>query len=116
MPPENDTSGERFSSCSALSIQQVPTDKTDKTYRVEIEPNSDHCLSTAIVEAVAAITDIDPVELDPLGEQLNPESLDKLFTSLSKSEYGDLSVSFSYAGYHVGVSDTTHITITPLTQ
>jgi hypothetical protein len=115
MPPENGTCGELSSVCSVLSIKQVPTDETGETYRAEIEPNSGHCLSAAIVEAVAAITQTDPLELDPLGEQLDPESLDDLFTSQSQSEYNDLSVSFSYSGYHIVVSDTTHITITKLT-
>lgn len=114
MTPENDTSGDLSSVCSDLSIEPVSTTETDEAYRIEIEPSSNHCLSTAIVEAVAAITSADPLELDPLGEQFDPESLDRLYLS-SGSECDDLSVSFSYAGYHVVVSDTTHITITSLT-
>ncbi|MFC5279268.1 HalOD1 output domain-containing protein [Halorubrum rubrum] len=115
MPPETGPRDELTSVYSALSIKPVSTDETDETYRVEIESDSYHCLSAAIVEAIAAITHTDPRELDPLGEQLDPESLDTLFTSSSKTAYDDLSVSFSYAGYRVVVSDATHVTITLLT-
>ncbi|WP_338739583.1 HalOD1 output domain-containing protein [Haloplanus salilacus] len=109
---ENDTPSTSPSACSGLSIESVRTDDPDETYRIEVDPDTDHRLSTAIVEGVAAITHTDPLELDPLGESVDPECLDRLFASASDADREALSVSFSYVGCRVVVSDTTHITVT----
>ena len=108
--PRNDLPSVR----SGSSIRSVKTDNTDETYYIEVEPDGDHRLSTAIVEGLAAITDTDPFKFDPLGDRIDPDHLDKLFESLSEPEHGKFSVSFSYAGYWIVVSDTTHITVTSL--
>lgn len=100
---------------SAVSIEIVPISVRTDEYRVQIDPSSGQRPSTAIVEAIAALTDIDPLELEPLGDQIDPEHLDELFISPSNSDRQHISVSFFYAGYHIDVSETKHITNMPRT-
>lgn len=59
--------------------------------------------STAIVRAVAEAEDVSALDLPPLYETVDPESLDAMFESLSSSS---ASVSIEYAGYDVFVTTT----------
>lgn len=56
--------------------------------------------STGVVQAVAAVRDVDPVELPPLNDHVDPDALDRLLT-----DDGDASVqvSFQYAGTEIYV-------------
>lgn len=57
-----------------------------------------------IVGAVADATDVDPLELDPLYEVLDPEALESIFRNGARPG-GDITVSFEYAGCTVFVSN-----------
>ncbi|WP_254762528.1 HalOD1 output domain-containing protein [Natrinema marinum] len=57
-------------------------------------------ISLRVVEALAAATDTDPSELEPLYHAIDPEALDQLFQSDSSA---DVSVEFGYHGSLVEV-------------
>jgi len=56
--------------------------------------------STAIVEAVAETTGVDPLDCPPLWEVVDPEALDALFLEGTRG-----TVTFEYAGCRVAVED-----------
>jgi hypothetical protein len=60
--------------------------------------------STAVVEAVAAMTDRDPLEMPRIYDQLHTDSLDSLLTSTRSRAGGQVEVSFSYDDIDVHVS------------
>lgn len=63
-------------------------------------------LSMRVVEAVAESTGVEPTQLQPpLYDVINPEALDSLFRN------GDGSVTFSYCGRTVTVTNQAEITI-----
>jgi hypothetical protein len=61
-----------------------------------------------VVEKVAACSNIDPLELPPLYEELDPDALDALIASMEDGQ-----VSFQYAGYPVTVTGENEITVFP---
>lgn len=60
-------------------------------------------VSQRIVQAAATITDVDPLELPPLFEAVDPDALDALVSSSAASGTGPL-VEFRYEGYVVTVA------------
>ncbi|MCU4744148.1 hypothetical protein OB955_14865 [Halobacteria archaeon AArc-m2/3/4] len=55
----------------------------------------------AVVSAVAAASDADPLELPPLGDAIDPDALNQLFMTRSDSTVAK--ITFQYAGYDVTV-------------
>jgi len=65
---------------------------------------TDQRISTQIIEAVAETTGVDPLELPPLYETIDPETLNALVTDSEFGQSGSLNiVRFAYAGYMVAV-------------
>jgi hypothetical protein len=62
--------------------------------------------SEAIVLEIAERTDVNPVDLPPLYERVDPEALDSLVQGP-----GSFYVTFEYTGYEVTVSETGCIAI-----
>lgn len=58
---------------------------------------------TAIVEAVAAVSDRDPADLPPLYETIDPDALNTLLGPAGERSDRPLAVSFAYFGYGVRV-------------
>ncbi|WP_204365325.1 HalOD1 output domain-containing protein [Halorubrum aidingense] len=58
---------------------------------------------TAIVEAVAAVSDHDPADLPPLYETIDPDALNTLLGPAGDRSDQPLAVSFAYFGYNVRV-------------
>lgn len=58
---------------------------------------------TAIVEAVAAVSDRDPAKLPPLYESIDPDALNTLLGPAGDRSDQPLAVSFAYFGYSVRV-------------
>lgn len=67
--------------------------------------------SNAIVSAIADTEDVDPLEVDPLYDVLDPDALDGLFGSRSDGtpRYGDVCVEFRLNGYTVALSSDRRI-------
>ncbi|WP_049888750.1 HalOD1 output domain-containing protein [Natronococcus occultus] len=59
----------------------------------------DRRTSTAVVQLVARVDEVDPVELVPLYDAIDPETLD----SICDPDSGFRSLSFRYAGWLVAV-------------
>lgn len=61
-------------------------------------------LTQAIVEAVAEADDVDPLDLPPLYETVDPDALETLFTATNTSPRSTGKVTFEYSGHTVVVS------------
>ncbi|MFB6171621.1 MAG: HalOD1 output domain-containing protein [Haloarculaceae archaeon] len=79
--------------------RDVEYDPTTDAYRVVSDPARDGAVGTDVAFAVAAVEDVDPTDLPPLGETLDPSALDDLVRSLPAGG----SVQFTYAGHLVTV-------------
>lgn len=80
---------------------------------VDSEGRTD-AISTAVVTALADAKSVDPVDLDPLYESLDPDALDAVF---SRTENDDATrrgtVRFTTNGYEVEVTSTGRVHLTP---
>jgi hypothetical protein len=68
----------------------------------------------AVVEAVATAEGVDPIELNPLNDTIDPDALDALFASTGPR--GDASVgevSLHFGGHHVTVRGTGELLVRP---
>ncbi|THE65921.1 hypothetical protein D8Y22_05205 [Salinadaptatus halalkaliphilus] len=67
-----------------------------------------------IVTAVAELEDVDPVELPPLFDVVDPDALSTIFRSTTTSGPRTGQVSFPYAGYDISIEfgDETVLRIT----
>jgi len=88
--------------CSGPDVADGEADATGPdvrrfTYELGREPPS-----AAVIEAIGAVTDTDPMELDPLGRSIDPDNLDGLFAPATP-EGGDARVTFAYHGHEVTV-------------
>ncbi|WP_161972972.1 HalOD1 output domain-containing protein [Halostella pelagica] len=70
-------------------------------------------VSTAVVSAVAAASDTDPLYMDPLYSTINPDALDTLGTPQRAAD-GDRHITFEFHGYEVTVSSYGSLKISPL--
>ena len=71
----------------------------------EFEWGSERTLSEAVVEAVAAAAGMDPLQLAPLYESVDPDALDMIFMpeASGRPREGDASIAFPVCGYEVVV-------------
>lgn len=60
-------------------------------------------LTVKVVEKVAEQENVDPTELPPLADGINPDALDALFDPITNPGDSDVYVSFTYVGYTVYV-------------
>ncbi|MEF8779487.1 MAG: HalOD1 output domain-containing protein [Haloferacaceae archaeon] len=67
--------------------------------------------STAVVEAVAAVTDCEPLELPLFSDHVDLEALDALVTAGGSGSDGRIRVSFAYDDLRVRVSSDGEIEI-----
>lgn len=68
--------------------------------------------SIALVEAMAAVTDADPMNLDSLYETIDPDALDDLFGHRPFGSSGfDGSVTFAFCGHEVSIHASGEIVI-----
>lgn len=76
---------------------------------IRIDDLSTTSVSEAIILALAGMDDIDPLEIPPLAESVNPIALDSLFEDDSFSG----SVTFHYEDFEITVTSDGEITIAP---
>ena len=74
----------------------------------------DHEPSTAVIEAIAATTGTDEIDLDPLYETVDPDALDAVVAGRSNQMTDPVVVTFNYNGYRVVVNDGGRIELDPL--
>lgn len=71
----------------------------------------DEQVSETVITAVAAVTDADPLEMEPLYETIDPDALDRLCRPSDASP--TLQLQFSLAGCRVEVRGDGTVTVTP---
>lgn len=71
----------------------------------------DEQVSETVITAVAAATDADPLEMDPLYETIDPDALDRLCRPSDASP--TLQLQFSMAGCEIEVRGDGTVTVTP---
>lgn len=62
-----------------------------------------HEASDAVISLIAEANDVDPVELTPLYDAIDPDALDALFQQAHADSIRSGSVRFTYCGYDVVV-------------
>lgn len=67
--------------------------------------------SLAVIEAVAAVSGTDPIELPPLYDVVNPDALDAMFEPHDRREGSNLRVEFTYNGFDVVVREGPEVTV-----
>ena len=86
-------------------------DPATKTYRVGFDWPETSPPSAILVEAMAAVTDTDPTELDSLYDTVDPDALDDLFARPTGANAFDGRVTFTYCDHEVTVYGTGEIAI-----
>lgn len=69
----------------------------------------DESMSAAVVDAIAAADGVEPTDLEPLYEAVDPEALDDLFRTSPGS------VTFEFNGYRVTVTSAGDVELRSLT-
>lgn len=102
--------------------QATPTTTTSPTESTPTESTSTRSpttldgepvpVSEQVVAVVAAVTDADPTETEPLYRSLDPDSLDALFAGV-RSDGCDGRVAFTFAGCDVVVRSDETVAVTP---
>jgi hypothetical protein len=79
------------------------------------ESNNSESLSTAIVDTLAEAKGVDPLELDPLYDVVDPDALDALFSPSDESDDSRFGrVTFRTSGYEVEATSTGRVHVTRL--
>ena len=88
------------------------SESRDEPYRTTYDPRTDS-VTEELVRAVATVHDLDPTELAPLANFVDPDALDALFAPRRNGvpRDGGGSVEFDYADLHVRVEEDGEITI-----
>lgn len=101
------------------------TDTNDRSRREETrtagtdgghdyEADEDEAPSEAVIRSVSAVRGVEPTELDPLYDTIDPDGLDELFGSTVGGEHrGDARVEFTYAGCEVTVYSSGRVLVEP---
>jgi len=77
--------------------EDVKYDAESGTYRTFYDP-TDENVSIRVLQAVGSIRDVDPTDLEPLDEFVDPDALDSVFTPMQAREGVHGSLSFNYEG------------------
>jgi hypothetical protein len=68
-------------------------------------PVEDEPISMKVIQTVADEKGVDPTELPPLGEQINPDALNELVERAKKDSTSAVDVTFTFSGVTVRVHD-----------
>lgn len=66
----------------------------------------------AVIETLAEVMDVDPVELEPLHSAVDPDALDALVRVRTGTD-GDVHATFTHEGHGISVYSDGVVTITP---
>lgn len=81
------------------------------TTTVDSGQTSTNSLTVTVVEQIANRENVDPLELPPLHDAIDPEALDALFDKPDSAVDG---IAFHYHGYEVVVEGPERVRVTPL--
>lgn len=71
----------------------------------------DGSVSVEVIERVADVEDVDPVELPRLYEVIGPDALDQIFATTPTADREGGQVIFSYHGYEITVSSDGYVSV-----
>lgn len=74
---------------------------------------NDERISDTVMEGVSAATGIDPLDLPPLSEVVDPDALDSLFHRDSREQEPRSRVEFVFAGCEVGIHADGRVVVDP---
>lgn len=93
-----------------MNVARRDPSETGDTHEFDFEGTP----SEAVVEAVAAVLETDPVDgLEPLYEAVDPDALDSLFESTAERNRDGGLVSFAYGGVVVTLYADRRIVVAP---
>lgn len=95
---------------SFCTFESFDYDASEDTYRVLFDPETVDP-STAVVSALAVISDTDPVDLEPLYNVIDPDCLDSIASKQPSA--GDVEIAFRLNGYAVEAKSSGSIEFTP---
>ena len=75
------------------------------------EPEAWQSVSGAVVERVADAEGVDPLDLDPLYEAIDPDALDKLCGGAGDDDRPSARIVFEYHGYTVVIDGPDSVTL-----
>lgn len=101
----------RYSTKAGIELSAFEQLPASGTYRARFDPD-EVTASMAAVAALAEVMNVDPMELDPLFESINPDALDTL-VGLPDSPNGALQVRFSASDHEITARSDGTIEIAP---
>lgn len=99
MPPDGDTRG----------MDTTTGSMTDTVRTI----SSAESASEAVIDAVADAKGVDPLDLDPMYDAIDPDALDSIFRDSPSSGTGSVELSFEMAGCTVVVREAGEVVVTP---
>lgn len=81
-----------------------------------VEWDGEESVPTAIIEAVATVTEQEPTEMVPLSTVVDTDALAELFTPIDRSPRTRGTVEFEYAGCLVRVSAAGELEVSPFSE
>lgn len=84
-------------------MSDIDSDPQAEVHRVEYDPEIDDSLCYTLVRSVGAITNDEPLAVEPLYNSVDPDALEAFVRSLRRSNEERGSVEFPLHGCHVMV-------------
>ena len=81
----------------------------------EVTVDVDDSASRAVIRAIAAVRGVEPTDLDPLYEAVDPEALDAMFDDAPGGSDGEISVSFRVDELQVVITSDEGVIVRPVT-
>lgn len=78
------------------------TPDTDPKFTVEYDPNGDETLCLAVVRAVAAISNTEPMDMPPISHCIDPDVLERLADDMRSTR--DWEIGLNFSGHRVTVN------------
>lgn len=96
-----------------MSGLDIEYDEEFDRHIVEFGDNT-RSASEVIVFTIAEITGEDPTALEPLGEVIDPDALDAIFSRSDETDRSAAHLSFQYEGYDVTLFSHGRLTLSEL--
>lgn len=95
---------------------QLPTSTQPEKATQTFDWDQREDVQTAVINTVAAATDQDPMEMEPLSNIIDPDSLDSLFAPTRSTPRTVGRITFQYQGCAVSVDAEGTVEVTPYTD
>ena len=77
--------------------------------------DADESPSHGVVRAIAAVKGVEPTDVDPLYDSINPNALDAIFGGTTEARESGIRVSFRVDDLEIEVSEDRRVTVRPMT-